>query len=79
VEKQVLMIFAGTNGFLDPIAIDEVGRYEQEMYRFFDTRKTALLRTLAEKKQFDDGLKAEFMAALKEFGETYAAAKKVAA
>ena len=60
VEKQVLMIFAGTNGFLDPIPIEEVGRFEQEMYRYFDTRKAALLHTLAEKKQFDDGLKAEF-------------------
>jgi F-type H+-transporting ATPase subunit alpha len=79
VEKQVLMIFAGTNGFLDPIAIDEVGKYEQEMYRFFDTRKTALLRTLAEKKQFDDGLKAEFTAALKEFADVYAAARKTVA
>ena len=48
------------------------------MYRFFDTRKPALLRTLAEKKQFDDGLKAEFDAALKEFGEEFAAAKKAA-
>jgi F-type H+-transporting ATPase subunit alpha len=79
VEKQVLMIFAGTNGFLDPIPIDEVGKYEQDMYRFFDTRKPALLRTLAEKKQFDDGLKAEFTAALKEYAEHYAASKKAAA
>ena len=79
VEKQVLMIFAGTNGFLDPIPTDEVGKYEQEMYRFFDTRKLTLLRTLADKKQFDDGLKAEFSAALTEFAEVYAAAKKAAA
>ena len=79
VEKQVLMIFAGTNGFLDPIATDEGGKYEQEMYRFFDTRKPAVLRTLAEKKQLDDGLKADVMAALKEFGETYVASKKAAA
>jgi F-type H+-transporting ATPase subunit alpha len=79
VEKQVLMIFAGTNGFLDPIAIEEVGKYEQEMYRFFDARKSALLRTLAEKKQFDDALKAEFTAALKEFADVYAASKKAAA
>jgi F-type H+-transporting ATPase subunit alpha len=79
VEKQVLMIFAGTNGFLDPIAIEEVGKYEQEMYRFFDARKSALLRTLAERKQFDDALKAEFTAALKEFADVYAAGKKAAA
>jgi F-type H+-transporting ATPase subunit alpha len=79
VEKQVLIIFAGTNGFLDAIAVDQVSEYEQEMYRFFDSRKGALLRTLAEKKQFDDGLKADVSAALKEFGETFAAARKPAA
>ena len=76
VEKQVLMIFAGTNGFLDPVAVDQVGEYEQEMYRFFDSRKPAILRTLAEKKQFDDALKAEVTAALKEFGEVFAASRK---
>ena len=79
VEKQVLMIFAGTNGFLDPIPADQVGDYEQEMYRFFDSRKPVILRTLDEKKQFDDGLRAEVNAALKEFGETFAATRKSAA
>jgi F-type H+/Na+-transporting ATPase subunit alpha len=79
VEKQVLIIFAGTNGFLDGVAVEEVGAFEQEMYRFFDTRKSALLRTLAEKKQFDDALKADVSAALKEFAESFAAAKKTAA
>ena len=49
------------------------------MYRYFDTRKSTLLHTLAEKKQFDDALKGEFTAALKEFGEVYAASKKAAA
>jgi len=79
VEKQVLMIFAGTNGFLDPIETDQVGAYEQEMYRFFDSRKGAILRTLAEKKQFDDALKAEVSAALTEFGKDFAARGKSAA
>jgi F-type H+-transporting ATPase subunit alpha len=79
VEKQVLMIFAGTNGFLDPVAVDRVAHYEVEMYRFFDARKPGILRTLAEKRQFDDALKAEVSAALKEFGDVFAASKNVAA
>jgi F-type H+-transporting ATPase subunit alpha len=73
------MIFAGTNGFLDPVAVEHVGEYEQEMYRFFDSRKTQLLRTLAEKKQFDDALKADVVAALTEFGKDFAARSKTAA
>ncbi|HPK70893.1 MAG TPA: F0F1 ATP synthase subunit alpha, partial [Vicinamibacterales bacterium] len=79
VEKQVLMIFAGTNGFLDPVAVDEVGKYEEEMYRFFDSHKPSLLRTLAERGQFDDGLKAEIASALEEFAEVFAAAKRTVA
>jgi F-type H+-transporting ATPase subunit alpha len=79
VEKQVLMIFAGTNGFLDPVPTEKVGDYELEMYRFFDTRKPTLLHTLAEKKVFDDALKADVIAALKEFGATFDAAHKTAA
>jgi F-type H+-transporting ATPase subunit alpha len=77
--KQVLMIFAGTNGFLDPIPVEKVGEYEQEMYRFFDARKASILNTLAEKKTIDDALKAEMQAALKEFGAHFAAMKKDAA
>jgi hypothetical protein len=38
-----------------------------------------VLRTLAEKRQFDDTLRAEMHAALKEFGEQYANARKGAA
>jgi F-type H+-transporting ATPase subunit alpha len=78
VEKQVLMIFAGTNGYLDPVDVEHVGEYEQELYRFFDARKASILRTIAEKKQLDDALKVEINAALKEFGEAFTAGKKTA-
>ena len=61
VEKQVLMIFAGTNGFLDPIADRARWARTSRSCTASSTRASAaLLRTLAEKKQFDDGLKAEF-------------------
>ena len=76
VEKQVLIIFAGTNGFLDAVPVDHVGEYEAEFHKFmdrFDQRKPAILRTLAEKKQFDDALKAEVNAALKEFSDSFMA------
>ena len=52
---------------------------EQEMFRFFDSRKPGILGALAEKKQMDDALKADMSAALKEFGEQFAARQKGAA
>src|SRR5438067_1930639 len=59
VEKQVAIIFAGTNGYLDPIAIGDVRAYEEELYRFLDSRHSGILTGIAGKKQVDDALKGE--------------------
>ena len=75
VEKQVLIIFAATNGYLDAFPVEAVGRYEEELYTFVETRSPGVLKGIAEKKQLDDALKAEIAAALKEFGQTFAAAR----
>ena len=75
VEKQVLLIYAGTNGFLDQVPVADVGAYETELYRFFDLRYAGILSGIAEKKQIDDDLKGQVAAALKEFGQQFAARK----
>ena len=36
VEKQVVIMFAGTNGFVDDLPIDALGRYERELFAFVD-------------------------------------------
>jgi F-type H+-transporting ATPase subunit alpha len=74
VEKQVLMIFAGTNGYLDALQTSDVARYQKELFAFVESRKPTLLRTLAEKKQMDDALRQEATAALKEFATEFVAA-----
>ena len=79
VEKQVVIIYAATNGYLDPIPVDSVRAYEAELYKFLDTRRAQLLSSLAEKKQIDDAIKSELNAALEEFGKGFAAAQKTAA
>ncbi len=79
VEKQVVVIYAATNGYLDPIPVEQVRAYEIDLYKFLDTRKAQLLSSLADKKQIDDAIKGELNGALKEFGETFAAANKTAA
>jgi F-type H+/Na+-transporting ATPase subunit alpha len=78
VEKQVIIIYAATNGFLDPVPVEAVRAYESELYRFLDSRKGQLLSSLAEKKQIDDALKADLNGALQEFGKDFAAAQKAA-
>ena len=68
VEKQVVIIYAATKGFIDSVAIEDVRRYEVDLYRFLETRHARVLATIAEKKIIDDELKAALDAALTEFG-----------
>src|SRR5439155_512916 len=58
VEKQIAIIFAGTNGYLDPIPVAELRTFETELYAFLESRHPDILRTIADKKQLDDALKA---------------------
>src|SRR5690242_11672836 len=54
VEKQVVIIYAATNGFLDSVEVEQVRAYENGLYQFLETRRSQLLASLAEKKQIDD-------------------------
>ncbi|MCS7025428.1 MAG: F0F1 ATP synthase subunit alpha [Bryobacteraceae bacterium] len=75
VEKQVLIIFAGTNGFVDDLPVSEVRRFEEELYRFVENAHPQLLATIREKKSLDDELKAQMSSVLKEFKERFTSAK----
>jgi F-type H+-transporting ATPase subunit alpha len=79
VEKQVVIIYAATNGFLDNVDVDQVRTYETTLYQFLDTRRAQLLASLAEKKQIDDQIKTDLTQTLKEFGDSFAAGRKTAA
>jgi F-type H+-transporting ATPase subunit alpha len=79
VEKQVAIIYAATKGFLDPVAIEDVRRYEEDLYRFFETRHPGVLTTIAEKKILDDDSKAALETALKEFGRQFGALRPAGA
>ena len=79
IERQVLIIFAGTNGYLDAVAEDDVTAYEQELYQFIEVRHGELLKCLSELKKLDDQLKADVTSAVMEFTEQFTAARKGAA
>src|SRR3954454_2243572 len=49
VEKQILVLFAGMNGFVDSLPIAALGRWERELYAFCDSRRTDLLPTIRQK------------------------------
>jgi F-type H+-transporting ATPase subunit alpha len=79
VEKQVLIIYAGANRYLDDLAISDCRRFELELYAFLDTNAPGLLKMLQEKKAFDDTIRAEASKALDAFKERFQAASGAAA
>jgi F-type H+-transporting ATPase subunit alpha len=78
VEKQVAIIYAATKGYLDDVPVEEVRRYEEDLYRFLETRHAAVLSGIAEKKILDDDVKAALEAALAEFGKQFMAGRAAA-
>src|SRR6187455_80542 len=79
VEKQVSIIYAATKGFLDNVAVEDVRRYEEDLYRFLETRHANLLASMLEKDGLTDSVRAAIEAALKDFGQHFAAVRGAAA
>ena len=76
VEREILIIFAAGNRYLDEVPISEIVRYERELYPFIETNYGALLKTLREKKAFDDSLRAEAAKALDAFKQRFQAGEQ---
>ncbi|MBI1951688.1 MAG: F0F1 ATP synthase subunit alpha [Acidobacteria bacterium] len=64
VEKQVISIFAGVNGFLDGLEVAQIRPFEEALYKHLDGPGRPLARKLLEKKAIDDGMKAELRSML---------------
>jgi F-type H+-transporting ATPase subunit alpha len=77
VEKQIVTIFAGTNGYLDDLQVEDCLAFEQGLHEFMDASYPALGKQLVEKKQIDDALRAEMRKMLDEYKTKLAAERKV--
>jgi len=75
VERQVAIIFAGVNGYLDNVALGDLRTFESELYTYLETRAPAIFQGIVAKKQLDDEIKAALAAAVKEFAAEFAARK----
>jgi len=73
VEKQVAIVFAATNGYLDSVPVERLKAYEDGLYRYFEAHHPGVLTTIADKKILDDDLKAMLKAALEDYGKDFAA------
>jgi F-type H+-transporting ATPase subunit alpha len=78
VEQQVAILFAGTQGLLDQVPVDEVRVFEEEFHRYMQTRYGNVMATIREKKNLDDQTKADLTVAIKEFTGQFVSARAAA-
>jgi F-type H+/Na+-transporting ATPase subunit alpha len=67
VEKQILIIYAGTNGFVDELPLSALKKYEQELYAFIESKHPDLFADILKKRELDGDLRAKLNKTLGEF------------
>jgi len=67
VEKQVVIIYAGTRGYLDDIDTKSIRRFEDELYPFIETKYPQIFENVRTKKKLDDETEELLKKALEEF------------
>ena len=78
VEKQILVIYAASNGYLDDLPVELCLPFEKELYRYADLHHKDLQREIVEKGSLDDELKGRIKKALDSFKEQFRAAHAAA-
>ena len=76
LEKQIAIIYAGTQGFIDDLPVEQCRKFEEELYRFIESAKPSIFEDIRTKKALDDSLKNNLTAAIKEFKERFVAENK---
>ncbi|MFO0562686.1 MAG: F0F1 ATP synthase subunit alpha [Polyangiales bacterium] len=71
VEKQVALIYAGTQGYLDNYPVSALRRYEQELYPFLESHSTKVLDLIRDKKDLTAEIEGKLKEALGEFGKQF--------
>jgi F-type H+-transporting ATPase subunit alpha len=72
VEEQVVVIYAGTNGYLDDLPVGDVGRYEEELLRHFRDEKKDILDTIRNEKKLSDETMEKVKATVEAFTNNFA-------
>jgi F-type H+-transporting ATPase subunit alpha len=77
--KQILIIFAGTTGALDDMAVEDCRSFESALYEYVDTMNPGLLKQIEDKKVLDDGIKAEMAKLISDAKERFVSDKQAVA
>ena len=74
--RQITIIFAGTNGYIDDLPIDQVRDFETELYKYLDAINPNLAKSIEEKKTLDDAIKADLKKTLDDFKKTFVSSRQ---
>ncbi len=72
VEEQVVVIFAGTQGFLDPLPVNKVGAFETGLLRAIRGSNPEILDEIRTKKEISDDLRGRLKTAIDSFAKSFA-------
>jgi len=73
IEKQVVIIYAGANGYLDDIPANSVTKFEAELYPFIEAKYPEILEGIRTKQKIDDEVENKLKTALEEFKSQFSA------
>ncbi len=71
MEVQVVLLFAGINGFIDDYPVSAIRRYESELVEYMGTRKKDVLDSIRSVGKLDDSLTVKLREALTDFAKTF--------
>ena len=71
IEKQVVIIFAGANGYLDDISVSSVTKFEAELYPFMEAKYSSIFDSIRESKKIDSDTEANLKKALEDFKTSF--------
>src|SRR5436189_124071 len=72
VEKQVLIIWSATNGYIDDVPIERIKKFEAELVRFIENSHPGVLQALREKKAIDADIQKDLEQSLRDFKDRWA-------
>ena len=78
IEEQVLVIYAGTKGYLDDVAVNDVSNFEKALLQDAHANAKDIMKTIREKKKLDDDLEKKMKDYLQKFADSYAPVAKAA-
>jgi F-type H+-transporting ATPase subunit alpha len=71
VEKQIVIIYAGTQGYTDKLPVESLRQYEEGLYRYIDGNHADIWETIRSKPELTDELRGKLDTALKAFGKRF--------